>query len=201
MNNPEVQRRIGITGGIASGKSSVANYLAKTYSIPLLDADLFAHEALAPGTEASTKTIRRYGNSILQKTNSFIPEIDRSALSEIIFKDKTERLWLEQLIHPKVEQHLINDLEKYKNYPIVLLMIPLLFEAKFEVFCSEIWLVSCEPKQQLERLIHRNKITSEEAQRRINSQWPLEQKKELVDILIDNSNAKEAWINQVKELI
>ena len=143
-----LQRRIGITGGIASGKSSVGKFLKEVKGFPVLDADIYAHEALAPGTKSTMTVLKRYGNIVRENLNHEKPTINRSALSKIIFTNSTERIWIEKLIHPIVRERLANELEKQKNEPTIVLIIPLLFETKLNALCSEIWVVNCEEAKQ-----------------------------------------------------
>ena len=116
---PTPQRRIGLTGGIASGKSTVGRLLAAR-GLPLLDADGFAREALAPGSPGAQAVLARYGT------------LDRAALGRIVFADAAERQWLEQLVHPLVRARFAAELERLAAAPVVVLMIPLLFEAGLE---------------------------------------------------------------------
>ena len=146
------QRRIGLTGGIASGKSSVAALLEKR-GCPVLDADLYAREALATGTSASKAVVARYGKRVQKDETS---DIDRAGLAAIVFNDPNERSWLEQLVHPIVKRRFDDALQSLPDAPIVILMIPLLFEAGLEKWCSEIWVVRCTALQQRERLMARN---------------------------------------------
>lgn len=168
------QRRIGLTGGIATGKSTVGQLLQEGHGLPVLDADLFARQALAPGTEGARVVLERYGT------------LDRPALAHIVFGDPAERHWLEQLVHPLVRQRCDQELTTLAEQPAVVLMIPLLFEAGLEGLCSEVWLVDCDEGQQLARLMARNGLTQAEAQGRINAQWPLERKRLLADRTISN---------------
>ena len=174
------QRRIGLTGGIATGKSTVGQLLQERHGLPVLDADLFARQALAPGTEAARAVLERYGT------------LDRPALAHIVFGNPAERHWLEQLVHPLVRQRFDQELTSLAEQPVeanqaaVVLMIPLLFEAGLEGLCSEVWLVDCDENQQLARLMARNGLTQAEAQGRINAQWPLERKRLLADRTISN---------------
>ena len=200
------QRRIGLTGGIASGKSSVSRYL-HNQGLPILDADLYAHEALAPGSQATEIVLERYG-ALGQLTQESRREgdaaprrIDRRALAHIVFNDPVERLWLEQLIHPIVQERLERDLELLSNASCVALVIPLLFEAGLDKLCTEVWVVSCSDKQQQERLMARNGLSSIEAQQRIEAQWPLERKRQLADHVIDNSGDAESWKEQIQHLL
>ena len=147
------QRRIGITGGIASGKSSIAKYLAKAKNIPILDADIFAREALTENPQISQKVIDRYGNQITDlAAKDGKVQINRLALGEIIFSNKQEKKWIESLIHPFVKKRFNEELEKQISSPTLALVIPLLFEANLNNICSEVWLVYCTIKQQYARL-------------------------------------------------
>ena len=172
------QRRIGLTGGIASGKSSAGKLLQEKHGLAVLDADRYARQALAPGTTASKAVLNRYG----------LKELDRKALGEIIFNNPIERLWLEQLVHPIVQQMMDQEVIRLAEARTIVLMIPLLFEAGLESRCTEIWLVDCGEKQQLERLIARDNCTNQQALARINAQWPLARKRLLADRVINNRN-------------
>ncbi len=183
------QRRIGLTGGIASGKSSVGRLLAERHGLPVLDADLYAREALAPGSAASRAVLERYGPRVRARQAGTTPAeatLDRAALGRLVFADAAERRWLEELVHPLVRQRFDAELGRLAAAPVVVLMVPLLFEAGFEGLCSEVWLVDCEPKQQLQRLRERDGLGGGEAQARLAAQWPLERKRTLADLLIEN---------------
>ena len=195
------QRRIGLTGGIASGKSSVGQWL-KGQGIPVLDADLYARQALAPGQAASHAVMARYGNEVIMAgSDPKSAELDREALGAIVFSDPTQRQWLEELVHPLVRQQFESNLNRLVSEPIVVLMIPLLFEAGLENLCTEVWVVHCSPQQQRQRLIDRNGLTVEDADQRIQSQWPLAKKVGLADQVIDNSGETESWISQAFRLL
>lgn len=198
------QRRIGLTGGIASGKSSVGQYLA-ALGLPVLDADRYAHDALAPGTEATASVLERFGPQIEAAPN---PElittatsrtINRRALGQIVFHNPSERRWLEQLVHPLVRKRFEQELAHHEQADAVVLMIPLLFEAGLTKLCSEIWVVHCTPEQQMERLQQRDRLDDTAAHARINAQWPLQQKCKLADVVLDNRGEPERWKAQVLE--
>ena len=183
---PALQRRIGLTGGIASGKSSVGRILSGSYGLPVLDADAYARDALAPGTAATQAVQARYGN------------LDRAALGRIVFADPAERLWLERLVHPLVRSRFEQALAQFAGAPCLVLMIPLLYEVNLQGLCSEVWLVDCDEEQQLQRLIQRDGYSSGEARARINAQWPLARKRELADVLINNRGGEAELIEQVQ---
>ena len=174
------QRRIGLTGGIATGKSTVGQLLQEHHGLPVLDADLFARQALAPGTEGARVVLERYGT------------LDRPALAHIVFGDPAERHWLEQLVHPLVRQRFDEALQQLTAAPALVLMIPLLFEGGLEGLCSEIWLVDCDPATQLQRLMRRDQLNEADARARLGAQWPLERKRPLADLVIDNRGGPEA---------
>jgi len=195
------QRRIGLTGGIASGKSTLAHWLGQQ-GLPVLDADAYARDALAPGTTAAQTVLERFGETVRARGHSSgLPVIDRGALGQIVFHAPEERRWLEELVHPLVRQRFEAELANLAAEPAVVLMIPLLFEAGLEGLCSEIWLVDCEPEQQLQRLMERDRLSEADAQARINAQWPLRRKRGLADQLIENRggqnelerSAEQAW--------
>ena len=183
------QRRIGLTGGIASGKSTVARWLAEQ-GLPVLDADVYAREALAPGSAVSLAVLQRYGEAVQAEGSvTSAGVLDRGALGRIVFDDPLERQWLERLVHPLVRDRFETALANLAGAPTVVLVIPLLFEAGLEALCSEIWLVDCEPAQQLQRLMARDGLSPEAAEARMNAQWPLERKRPMADWVIDNRSA------------
>jgi dephospho-CoA kinase len=191
------QRRIGLTGGIATGKSSVGRLLAERHGLPVLDADRYAREALAAGSAGEQAVLERYGLRVRHAAGG----LDRAALGRIVFADGAERAWLEALIHPVVRARFDADLARLVSAPVVVLMIPLLFEAGLEGLCSEVWLVDCEEGKQLKRLMARNRLSEAEARARVAAQWPLERKRQLADVVIDNSSGIEALESQVVEAL
>lgn len=182
-------RRIGLTGGIATGKSTVAALLSQRHGIPVLDADRFAREALAPGMEATQAVLRRYGQVVCASLRANgLPVLDRHALADIVFGDAAERLWLERLIHPIVAERFASDLARLQAEPVVVLMIPLLFEAGLEHLCSEIWVVtSGSEDEQVRRLQARDGLTRVDSERRLAAQWPMAEKLARADVVIANT--------------
>jgi len=186
----EGQRRIGLTGGIATGKSTVARLLAERFDLPVLDADAYAREALAPGTAGAQAVLARYGERVKAgSAGDSVATIDRAALGRIVFADPAERAWLERLVHPLVRQRFAAELERLAAEPVLVLMIPLLFEAGLEGLCSEVWLVDCEEAEQLRRLMARDGLSEAEARARIAAQCPMARKRALADVVIDNGAA------------
>jgi dephospho-CoA kinase len=190
------QRRIGLTGGIATGKSSVGQLLVQR-GLPLLDADVYAREALAPGSPGESAVQQRYGDGVRGPSG----DINRVALAQIVFGDGGERRWLEGLVHPIVRRRLEDGLQQHAGAATVVLMIPLLFEAGLEGLCSEVWLVDCDEAQQLERLMARNGLSTAEAQTRVAAQWPLTRKRPLATVVIDNRGQPNALAAQVDQAL
>ena len=186
-----MQRRIGLTGGIASGKSTVGR-LVEQRGWPVLDADRYARDALAPNSASACAVVARYGAVVGDASG-----LNRAELARIVFNNPVEREWLEQLVHPLVHQRFQQELQRLQNAPVVVLMVPLLFEAGLETLCSEVWLVDCEPHQQLNRLKLRNGLSEADAQARLDAQWPLNQKRALADIVINNRGSVNELIDQL----
>ena len=193
LHSPVAQRRIGLTGGIATGKSSAARLLQQRYGLPVLDADLYARQALEPGQPGSQAVMQRFGAQVASSTGV----IDRRALGAIVFNNTSERRWLEQLVHPLVRQQFDHELMRLEAEPALVLMIPLLFESGLETLCSETWLVDCDESQQLQRLMARDQLSEKEAQARINAQWPLARKRRQADVLISNRADADALNTQL----
>jgi dephospho-CoA kinase len=185
------KRIIGLTGGIATGKSTVANYLATAYSLPIFDADIYARDAVSVDSPILQAIAQRYGEQILLADNS----LNRPKLGEIIFTNQAERSWVENLIHPYVRDRLIVETRLIAS--LLVFVVPLLFEAQMTDLVTEIWVVSCSEQQQLARLMQRNNLTLEQAQARIKSQMPIAEKAARADIILDNNTTKDALLKQV----
>jgi len=194
------QRRIGITGGIASGKTLIGDFLFQTKQWPILDADLYAHEALKPESQISNKIVLRYGNKIIQKSSNNHQFINRKKLGQIIFQNNVEKIWLEGIIHPFVNKRIEEELEKFNSNAVIVLIIPLLFEKGYTNICSEILYIDCCRIKQLERLQARDKLSIEEANQRIDSQWENSYKKQFADLIINNSKDDKSWKEQLNTL-
>jgi dephospho-CoA kinase len=206
-------RLIGLTGGIGTGKTTISNYLATTYQIPIWDADLYAREAVKPGSSVLQQIVDRYGRDILLYDGN----LNRQKLATMIFSDSSERTWVEQQIHPFVRDCFVNNIKQLKAGKITnpdgnpsadgVLVIPLLFESEMTDLVTEIWVVYCSVEQQYVRLIEREKIdlgrnlTPEEAEAKINSQMSLEAKCQRADIILYNSSTASELFKQVDTAI
>lgn len=188
---------IGITGSIASGKSTVTNYLRKQ-GFQVIDADAIVHELQAKGGKLYDILVDFYGEKILAPNG----EIDRQALSEQFFSDKTVRAEVSALQNTIIRQELLarrDDL--LQKHEVVFMDIPLLFELDYRSQLDQVWLVYLDPAQQLERLMKRNNYTEEQAKKRIAAQLSLEEKKKLADQVIDNSGELSATYEQLDDLL
>lgn len=188
-----MMRVIGLTGGIGTGKTTVSNYLASHYNLPVLDADIYAREAVKVGSPILGEIVERYGADMLLPDGT----LDRRKLGNIVFNSPEERRWLEQRIHPDVRDRLIEKMPELNSHPTVVLVVPLLFEAGMTALCTEIWVVYCSEQHQLQRLIKRDRLTLEQAQARITSQMPIQEKCDRADVILDNSSTLEALLKQV----
>ena len=195
------QRRIGLTGGIASGKTTITNYIRKYKNIPILDADNISRELLKPKTYGYKKILDYFGNKIIDNKNNSERVINRKLLRNIIFKHSESKEWIEKLLHPLIKEKMIEECSKYKNNQTIVLVIPLLFEAKFEDICTEIWLVKCTKELQKKRLIARDNISEKEAYELIDLQLTFEEKRKFSDIILDNSDDQNKWIDTIRELL
>lgn len=187
------QRIIGLTGGIATGKSTVSQYLAQHHGLPVLDADVFARQAVAPGTPILQGLGQRYGARIQNEDGT----LNRHQLGQIIFHDPAEKNWVEAQIHPFVRQRFAEEMTKLQTVSTVIQAIPLLFESDLTHQVTEIWVVFCPEEMQLNRLMQRDGLSQTMAQARMNNQWPLALKLSRADQVLDNSGTLENLYAQV----
>jgi dephospho-CoA kinase len=187
-----LKRIIGLTGGIGTGKTTVSNYLRQRYQLPVLDADIYARDAVQLGSAILSKIFERYGVSVQLPDGT----LNRKGLGEIIFSNPDERKWVEQQIHPYVRDRFQSELDTLVA-PIIVLVVPLLFEAGMTDLVTEIWVVSCSPQQQLKRLMERDCLSLEQAQARLNNQLPLHEKVARANVVLDNSSTLEVLLKQV----
>jgi dephospho-CoA kinase len=190
--------KLGLTGGIATGKTTISNYL-KTKGIPVLDADEYARKVVEPGTPGLTDIVNTFGKQVLQSDGS----LNRKLLGQIIFNDMTARQKLNDITHPRIQQMMTDELQKLAKdkTPLVILDIPLLLENHNIAGADAIMVVTVPESIQLNRLMQRNNLTKEEAQRRIDAQMPLSEKEKLADFIVDNSGTIANTLTQVDKVI
>lgn len=189
---------IGLTGGIASGKSMVSKMM-KDLGITIIDADIEARLAVEQGEEAYKQIIQHFGKSILLNDGS----INRPKLGEIIFNNEEERLALNNIVHPAVRKRMnekkANAISKGET--IIVMDIPLLFESNLTYMVDKILLVYVDEAIQLQRLMMRNNYSQEEAIVRIKSQMPLIEKKKKADTVIDNNGTIQETQRQLNQIL
>ncbi len=192
-----MQRIIGLTGGIATGKSTVSDYLATTYQLPILDADIYARDAVTSGSPILAALVQRYGNDILLADGT----LNRQQLGTIIFNQPDEKQWVEHQIHPFVRQRFSQVRQDYPPTQTLVYAIPLLFEANLTHLVSEIWVVICTPDQQQQRLMARNNLSASDAIARINNQLSLNEKAAQADRVLNNSGDRALLYQQIDEIL
>ncbi|XP_030076517.1 dephospho-CoA kinase domain-containing protein isoform X2 [Microcaecilia unicolor] len=189
---------VGLTGGIASGKSTVVTVFQEL-GCAVIDADVIARQVVQPNEPAYQLIVQKFGNEILLEND----EINREKLGSIIFSSSEKRQLLNSIIHPRIQKAMLKQIMKYfvLGYRYVILDIPLLFETnKLKRFMKHTVLVYCDPQSQLSRLMRRNGLSKAEAEARILSQLPLDEKRRLADHVIDNSGDWESTRLQVLKL-
>lgn len=179
---------VGLTGGIASGKSTVSS-MFREHGVPVICADELAHSAVAPGSPALEKIRKLFGDDVFYENG----ELDRMALGARVFGDGKLKKELENIVHPVVEQRKNELLETYsaQGHPMVVLDVPLLFEAKWDQQVDVIVVVYAGRDLQASRLVARNGLSETEARARLDSQLPIEEKKKKAHLVIDNSDSLE----------
>ena len=188
----------GLTGGIATGKSTVAAIFEEA-GARLIDADRIARDAVRKGAPAYHDTVAHFGEAVLQGDG----EIDRKRLAAVIFNDPAEQRSLERIVHPQVKQEITRRLDLMRRETpdaLVIVDVPLLFESGMDRGLAAA-IVAYVPEQiQLERLMARDALTQPEALARIRAQMPIEKKKSLATLVIDNSGSLERTRDQTLEV-
>ena len=217
MINSMTSRIIGITGGIAMGKTTVSNRLEDYYGLQILDADVYARNAVAIGTPILTNIVLRYGPEILLPDKN----LDRAKLGQIIFAQPQERTWLNAQIHPEVrlrmqqdsdrmmQDNLIQDNQRKHSEsdsrlatnPPIFWIVPLLFETSMTELVDEIWVIYCHRDQQIQRLCDRSGLTQIEANLRIQAQLDIQVKCAGADVILDNSESTDRLYQQIDQAL
>ena len=173
-------RRVALTGGIATGKSTILRRL-QHHGVPTIDADVLARDAVAPGTPGAAAIRARFGDAL------FTPDgaLDRQALAAVVFQDPHARRALEQIVHPDVYARIdawFSGLPP--ETPVAVADIPLLFETGREAGWDAVIVAACDPEEQVARIVRRDGLTGDEARQRIAAQWPIGEKVRRADHVI-----------------
>ncbi|ORT99773.1 Dephospho-CoA kinase [Anaerovibrio sp. JC8] len=187
---------IGLTGGIASGKSTVTNYL-RQQGYTVVDCDKIAWELAEPDRSIWQIYFARYGSRVINPDRS----LNRQAVADIVFNNKNELSVINSLVHPLIKEEMLSQVEEARSRgeKYIFLDVPLLFEASYDKITDETWLVYVPRNTQLKRLMARNHYSREEAIRRIDSQMSLEEKKKLSDVIINNNADRKRLRSQLEE--
>ena len=188
---------IGITGGIASGKSTVTNFL-RQQGFEVVDADTLVHQLQKPGGRLYQILVEHFGEKILLENG----ELNRPLLASLIFSNPEEQEWSKETQGELIREELGFVRDKLAQTEDLFFMdIPLLFEQEYASWFDETWLVYVSRDTQLDRLMKRDYLTIEDAQARLVSQWPLEEKKRLASHILDNNGSREQLLSQVASLL
>jgi dephospho-CoA kinase len=188
---------IGLTGSIASGKSTIAEMI-QAYEIPIVDGDVIARQVVEKGSPTLQKIVEAFGAIVLTEDG----ELNRPKLGEMIFSNEAKRQQLNSIIHPAIREEMLRQRDAYvAQGKHVVMDIPLLFESKLQHFVEKILVVTVSLEVQLERLMQRNNLTEEEAKMRIASQLPLSEKEAGADAVIYNNGTIEQSREQLQVIL
>ncbi|GAA96405.1 uncharacterized protein L969DRAFT_554214 [Mixia osmundae IAM 14324] len=196
---------VGLTGGIASGKSTVSKLLSEEHRLPVIDLDILARQAVEPGTLAYRAIVAHFGPDILLSSSNDVrgPPLDRAKLGEIVFSDERQRKVLNSITHPAVRRLMAWEIARcwLRGEGICVVDAPLLVEAGLWRLCGRVCVVYCSDQLQVKRLQQRNDFSPESARSRIASQRPLSSKLVYADDVIDNSGTLSDLEYQVNALV
>ena len=188
---------IGITGGIASGKSTVTNFLRKQ-GFQVVDADAVVHQLQKPGGRLFEALVQHFGQEIILENG----ELNRPLLASLIFSNTEEQEWSKQIQGEIIREELASLRDKLAQTESIFFMdIPLLFEQDYSSWFNETWLVYVEPDVQMDRLMKRDQLSKDLAISRLSAQWSLEEKKGLASQVIDNNGSQDQLLAQLNSLL
>ncbi|MGR5520489.1 dephospho-CoA kinase [Vibrio sp. PNB22_4_2] len=186
---------IGLTGGIASGKTTVANLFKQQFHIDIVDADIVAREVVEPGTSGLNAIISHFGDNIVHDDQT----LNRAKLREKIFSNPEEKAWLNALLHPMIREKMMEDLEQVTS-DYALLVVPLLFENKLDSLCDRVLVVDVEPETQIARTVKRDNVSEEQAKAILASQASRQQRLALADDVVKNNPHDPDLLLQITDL-
>lgn len=189
---------IGLTGSIASGKSTVSKMLEEK-GYPIIDADMVARQVVEPGSETLKKIGDLFGEEVIKPDGT----MDREKVGALIFSDPARRKQLNDIIHPAIRGEMLRQRSDYlaQGYRTIIMDIPLLFESKLQHFVDKILVVSVTEENQLARLMERNGLNDKDAKARISSQLPMSVKEEGADAVIYNNGTVGETARQLERIM
>lgn len=185
--------RVGLTGGIGSGKSTVSSIFSRL-GVPVIDADQVARSVVEPGTDALAKLMAHFGEKILANG-----QLDRRRLREIIFSDEKAKQWVEALLHPLIKAEMLSRADAH-DYPYVILEIPLLFEAGYQGLVNRVLVIDAPAVLQIDRVMSRDQVPAVQVESVIRSQIPAEARLKQADDIIENTADLDRLQRQVESL-
>ncbi|AUL96615.1 dephospho-CoA kinase [Vibrio vulnificus] len=186
---------IGLTGGIASGKTTVANLFQQHFAIDIVDADIVARQVVAPGSAGLTAIVDHFGVDILTHEG----ELDRGQLRQRIFAHSEEKQWLNALLHPMIRRKMIEDLAQVSS-PYALLVVPLLVENQLQTLCDRVLVVDVEEKTQLQRTMDRDGVDEQQVRAILKAQASRHERLALADDVIKNESKDQNLLQQITDL-
>ncbi len=187
---------LGLTGGIACGKSTIAKHLESLGALQA-DADELSHKLTAPGGEALPEIRRVFGEGV------FFPDgtLDRKALGSVVFHDSAQRRALEGIIHPLVQHGMMEKADEAaaKGIPVCVFNVPLLYETAMDALCDSVWVVSLPREKQIMRIMNRDRLSRAEASARIDSQMPLAEKEEKASYVFYTDKPEEETLREAEK--
>ena len=195
MDKPYI---VGLTGGIACGKSTVSATLVSE-GVPVADADALSHELTAPGGEALPRIAEVFGPAVFEADGT----LNRHALGALVFGDEASRRALEGIIHPMVQRRVMERIREGtdRGEPLLFLDVPLLFETGMDALCDEVWVVTADEETQVRRIMQRDRLSAAEARARIESQMSTEEKAGRAQVIVKNDRGIEALQAEVRSLL
>jgi dephospho-CoA kinase len=176
--------RIGLTGGIASGKSAASNYFA-SLGIPLIDTDLISRELVQPGSQGLQRIAETFGETVLDETGA----LDRARLREIVFASDAQRRQLEDILHPAIRDRVEELLAEIANAPYVIIVIPLLIETRYPIPVDRVLVIDTDEERQLDRLMQRDDMSIEQARAMLDAQAARQQRLQHADDIVTNDGS------------
>lgn len=187
---------IGLTGGIASGKTTASDYLAGL-GFPIIDTDVIAREVVEPGSPGLKKIREVFGGAAISPEG----RLDRAYMADLIYKHKPARKILEDITHPLIEREVQGQLASFGPEDKVVLVVPLMFETGFDAYCDEVWLVRVPRGPQVARLMARDQVTEDQALARLNAQMSDRDRAQRSDVVIENTGDLSALYRRIDQVL